>query len=130
MSKEGWLEREVSWSVFRPWQPRYFVLRNNELSWHSGPDTVSERGTGKTIPWDIGKCVLTNRPDVENCFMVHRTTDGRTLLVKAATPEEKHRCQADPRPELRLHGQPSPTPQLPEGRWQVPALKTGLTDKG
>ena len=81
----------MSWSVFRPWQPRYFVLRNNELSWHSGPDTVSERGTGKTIPWDIGKCVLTNRPDVENCFMVHRTTDGRTLLVKAATPEEKHR---------------------------------------
>ena len=55
----------MSWSVFRPWQPRYFVLRNNELSWHSGPDTVSERGTGKTIPWDIGKCVLTNRPDVE-----------------------------------------------------------------
>lgn len=91
MSKEGWLEREVSWAVFNPWQRRYFVLRNNELSWHADPESIGERGKGKAIPWDIGKCVLTNREDVENCFMIHLTTDGRTLLVKAESAEEKNR---------------------------------------
>ena len=91
MSKEGWLEREVTWSVFNPWQRRYFVLKNNALSWHVGPESAGERGKGKAVPWDIGKCVLTNRQDVENCFMIHLTTDGRTLLVKAESAEEKNR---------------------------------------
>jgi len=53
MSKEGWLEREVTWSVFNPWQRRYFVLKNNALSWHDGPESVGERGKGKAIPWVI-----------------------------------------------------------------------------
>ena len=79
-TREGWLERETSWAVFHPWQRRYFLLQNNHLSWHADPEHVGERGKSGRVPWDISKCVLTDRQDVENCFMIHNSEDGRTLL--------------------------------------------------
>jgi hypothetical protein len=93
-TREGWLERETSGAVFHPWQRRYFLLQNNQLSWHSDPEHVGERGKSGRVPWDISKCVLTNRQDVENCFMIHNSEDGRTLLY--APPAPPPNCQATP----------------------------------
>ena len=82
-TREGWLEREAAWGIFNPWQRRYFVLHNNDLSWHHGPENVDDERSTVKIPWDISKCVLTDRQDLENCFMIHSSVDGRTLLVRA-----------------------------------------------
>eukprot|EP01051_Picozoa_sp_SAG22_P002052 SAG22_NODE_87_length_21437_cov_14.162480_9_plen_299_part_00 len=90
-SKEGWLERHTSWAVWKPWQRRYFLLRDNELSWHVDADAVeAERGTAAAIPWDISTCVVTDRQDVEHAFTIV-DSEGRTLFIKAGDSEEKRR---------------------------------------